>query len=215
MSSLCIAATRATLEFARCPPAAVRHRDGGVMPDRGDRRHVQRAADIGPAPANAAIADARAAVVGQRGNPDEFADLPLAQRPEFRQPREQTGGGRRADARHGLQQAIADPPQRTGLDACSRSQSVWPTCLEPGDVRQQILADGAARERQAIALSRQHLDELAPPRDQRLQVRLQVIGDGRGTGSIRMANWQSTPASRASVFPVAPRPSQRPGHAAD
>ena len=213
-------------ELPRCPPAAVPRRDGLFILDRRDRRHVQGAADIGPAPANAAIADAGAAVVGQRGDPDEFANLPLAQGPEFRQPREHAGGGRRPDARHGLQQAIADAPQRTGLDACAQIPiGVADLFLEPGDVRQQILADGAAREQQAIPLSRQHLDELAPPRDQRLQVRLQVIGDGprhglepagklaEHTGIQRVGFFQAAQGRRKG--PDMPRIDDRDGQAGD
>ena len=187
MSSLCIAATRATL---------------GSLPAARQRRYAAAMGGLCLIAVTVAIYNARRTSARPprcgdsrrecrcrraTGNPDKFADLPLAQGPEFWQPGEHAGGGRRPDARHGLQQAIADAPQRTGLDAHAQISIGVADLFLPSDVRQQILADGAARERQAIPLGRQHLDELAPPRDQRLQVRLQSSAIGRGRAR---AGWQ-------------------------
>ena len=96
------------------------------------------------------------------------------------------------------------------LDACSQipiSADLFPSHAMCAC---RFFTTAPARKRQAIPLRRQHLDELAPPRDQRPQVRLQVIAIGRGTAR---AGWQTGRAAQHPArlfFPGGPGPSQRP-----
>lgn len=107
----------------------------------------------------------------------------MGQPSQLRDRGEEPRGRGGTDPRRRLQQLIADAPQRARLHAGAQGAVGVPQlCLEPGDVRPQIRQDGPAGQRQPIALGDEHVDKLAAAGDQRLQVRLQVIGSGRGAG---------------------------------
>ena len=73
---------------------------------------------------------------------------------------------------------IADAPDRTGLNpAVEIAVSVADLLFEPGDVGEQILADGTAGQREPIALSGAHLDQLPASGDKRMEVGLEIIGE--------------------------------------
>jgi hypothetical protein len=55
-----------------------------------------------------------------------------------------------------------------------------------------------------MALSDQHLQELAPSLQQRVKLRRRFVGSGRGVGRTASATCAMTPASSASVFANGP-----------
>jgi len=168
-------------EFAGRAPAAIGGADRGVVCNGGHGRHIQVAPDIGAAALDAAIAMATATVIGQGGESDEFADLPMTERAQLRQRRQQASGGGGANAGHRLEELIAGTPHGARLDLGAQIAIGFPQLLlEPGDVGHDVLANGAARQCHPVPLSGQHVDELAASRDQGLQIGLEVIGQRPG-----------------------------------
>ena len=170
-------------QFACRAPAAIGRPNRRIVGNGGDGGHVQGGADVAAPALDAAIAAARAAVVRQRRDAHEFADLAVGQRAELWQAGQQTGRGRRPDAGDRLQQLIAHAPDRTRLNPRAQvAIRLAQLLVEPGDMRQQILAHGATGQRHAVALGRQHLDELSAAGHERVQIGLQIIGQRPGRG---------------------------------
>jgi hypothetical protein len=164
-------------QFTRRTPAAIGGSDRRIVCDGRHGRHMQGGPDAAASALDPAIAAAPATVVGQGSEADEFADLPMTERPQLRQRREQAGGGGGANAGHRLEEVIAGAPDWARLDLGAQlAIGLAQLLLEPGDMRHDILADGAAGQREPVPLGGQHVHELPPSGDQRLQIGLEVIG---------------------------------------
>ena len=96
---------------------------------------------------------------------------------QFRQVGDQGRGRGRADAGHRLQQVVLGAPHRTGLHAVAQvGVGRLEALLEEVDVGLHVALDAVPRQRQAVPLRGQHLDELPAAGHQRGQILLRGVG---------------------------------------
>src|SRR5712692_8629527 len=153
--------------FARCPQPPEERANDRIRARGGEGAHIQHGPHRrAPAPDEAFPAPL-AAVAVERCDADEGRNLAAREPPEFGQLGEQGQGHHPADPRHAPQQVILRLPHRAGLDrGAELAVDIVEPALQPADVPGDVPPDGAAGELEAVRLGRQHLDELAPPREQ-------------------------------------------------
>src|SRR6266702_424443 len=157
--------------------------DGEELSHAGRQRDFGRLTRRAAAPNRPAAAE-RPAVTSQWRDADQRGDLLPTQATELRQFGQERPAGDRADPRDALQQIVLGPPQGAGAHGLVQI-TIDPAelALEPANVVGETAPDGAAREAQPILLGDQHLDELAPPRDQGFQALAGLIRQRPGLGA--------------------------------
>ncbi len=142
-----------------------------IMTRRHQRTHIEGGPHSRAATPDCPLSPEGAAVSIQGGDADQGRDLLVRQGSQLRQFRQQGSRDDGANAGDALQQLVMFPPDRAGLDR--RGQvliELRQVLLEPLDVLLNVSAHPARRTALPIFLRREHLDELAAPRNQGRQL---------------------------------------------
>jgi hypothetical protein len=125
--------------FAGCPQSLVERFDHGITPAGGNRGHVQHRPDPGPPAEDHAPSPALAGITVERTDPNQRADLPPVQGPQFGQRGQQGHRSHRADAGDATQQIILLTPDRAGVQpALQVTVERFQTRFEPVNGRLDI-----------------------------------------------------------------------------
>lgn len=137
--------------------------DHGIAAGANQRGHEEGRADGGSSAPDQALAFEHAAIMSQRGDPNERGDLFARQGPELRQCANQRATEDRADAGHGAQQILLGAPHWTGLDGVIQIPiDIVQLALEPVDVLGDAPAHGRQSVFEPISLGDDHLEHLTP-----------------------------------------------------
>ena len=103
--------------------------------------------------------------------PTSAANLFAIELPELREVGKERAAHNGANARHRAQEILFRTPDRTLLDGVvGIAVGGLDAALQPADMAGNLSADGRRRMLEPIALGREHVEQLPPPRSERIEL---------------------------------------------